>query len=576
MTTMSARRSDRTGISIPEWLGPVTPTERRIWQAFPHGELVDLRTGDAEADDPANAERWPAERAVRGEVIAALLLGACPAAAGAVTAVRLAGARITGQLCVDHGQVRSLVLLRGCRFDDLIDLDDASTQSIDLRDSLLVGLSAFGAQVSGTLDLRDTVVSGADSRAIHADGIRIEGSLFADRIAVNGCFCLINAQVGGQVTLRDAALLNPAQDGVAFNAGGIRVGRSLLGPRLRTVGEMRIPGAEIGSSLVLDGAELDGNGRIALYGDSLTVRSEASFRPDVSEGQARPFRATGSVRLLGAKFTGDLELSGARLTPAGSRPALHGRRMTVEGGLYLTRGFHTAGEIRLTGARINGHLNIRGMDSPDALLTLYAATATAGINDAPEDWPARMNLDGFTYGPFSRYGKASERLRLLARQVRRSDHRQVGGFRAQPYEQLAAYYRALGNDGEARTILLAKQRAQRAELPWLQRVPGYLLDTLVGYGYRPLRAIGWAVGLLLAASAYFSMVRPERVDTQNRSVFNPLLYAADHLIPVIRFGQTEIWQYHGVPAVVTVALTVLGWTLGIAIAAAASRTLTRN
>jgi hypothetical protein len=59
-------------------------------------------------------------------------------------------------------------------------------------------------------------------------------------------------------------------------------------------------------------------------------------------------------------------------------------------------------------------------------------------------------------------------------------------------------------------------------------------------------------------------------------VFNPVLYAADHLVPVIRFGQTDVWQYHGTPAVVTTALTVLGWTLGIAIAAAASRTLTRN
>ena len=153
---------------------------------------------------------------------------------------------------------------------------------------------------------------------------------------------------------------------------------------------------------------------------------------------------------------------------------------------------------------------------------------------------------------------------------------EIGGFRAQPYEQLAAYYRSLGNDGEAGTVLLAKQRAQRAVLPWARRIPGHLLDLLVGYGYRPLRAIGWAVCLLAASSAYFATVRPQRVNAEDTSVFNPVLYSADHLIPVIRFGQSEVWQYHGVPAVVTVVLTVLGWTLGIAIAAAATRTLTRN
>ncbi|WNM33622.1 hypothetical protein RKE30_26160 [Streptomyces sp. Li-HN-5-11] len=110
-------------------------------------------------------------------------------------------------------------------------------------------------------------------------------------------------------------------------------------------------------------------------------------------------------------------------------------------------------------------------------------------------------------------------------------------------------------------------------------MPAYLLDLLdllVGYGYRPLRAIGWALSLLIASSSYFSTVRPERINTEDHSVFHPVLYAADHLIPVIRFGQTEVWQYHGTAAVLTAALTVLGWTLGTAIAAAASRTLTRN
>jgi hypothetical protein len=214
------------------------------------------------------------------------------------------------------------------------------------------------------------------------------------------------------------------------------------------------------------------------------------------------------------------------------------------------------------------------MASTDARLTLYAASAANGVNDDLANWPAKLNLDGFTYGPFAEYAEAAKRIALLKRQVDRSH--QVGGFRAQPYEQLAAYYRSLGQDGEARTVLLAKQRALRAILPWWRRIPRYLLDALVGYGYRPLRAFGWAIGLLAASSAYFNRVRPEHVNSEDTSVFNPVLYAADHLIPVIRFGQSEAWQYHGVPAAVTMVLTVLGWTLGIAIASAAARTFNRN
>ena len=39
--------------------------------AFGGGELVDLRVGDPEADDPAHGDRWGEARQVRAEVVAA-------------------------------------------------------------------------------------------------------------------------------------------------------------------------------------------------------------------------------------------------------------------------------------------------------------------------------------------------------------------------------------------------------------------------------------------------------------------------------------------------------------------------
>lgn len=566
--------------SVPTRLGRLSATERRIWRAFPHGESVDLRVGDPAVDAPAAADQWPADRAVRGEVIAALLLGACPAAVGAVAAVRLSGARITGGLRFDHGQVSTLLQLRECRLDGPVGLEGAVTETIDLRGSRLSTLGAAGAQVHGTLDLSHTVVTAADGSAVHADGIRIDGSLLAESAVVTGPVSLIGAQIGGRVNLIDAKLKNAAPEGGSLNAGGMRVGRSLMAQRLETEGELRLAGAHIGSSLLLRGATLNGLGRAALHAPSLTVASEASFRAHRTKDEegnevVRWFTATGTVRLSGARFGGDLELSEARLTATAGKAALEADRMTVQGDLQLTDGFRTVGEIDLTATRIAGHLQLTGMASPEALLTLYATAAQGGITDELDSWPGRLDLNGFTYGPFSKHLRASERIPLLRRQIKR-DGRTVGGFREQPYEQLAAHYRSLGNDGEARTVLLAKQRAQRTKLPRWRRIPGHLLDLLVGYGYRPLRAIGWAIALLAASSAYFSRVKPDHVSPEDTSVFNPVLYAADHLIPVVHLGQPDVWQYHGTPALVTVVLTVLGWTLGIAIAAAATRTFTRN
>ncbi|MGF1424986.1 hypothetical protein [Kitasatospora sp. LaBMicrA B282] len=608
---MSRTRVPRTS-ELPRRLGRLSPVERRVWQAFPHGDLVDLRSGDEAADRPAAADGWGADRVVRGEVIAALLLGARPAVAGAVSALRLVGARITGELSVGHGTVGTQLLLQGCRFDGPVSLDEATTGPIDLSGSRLIRLSAYGAQVQGTLDLRNVVVEGDDEHAVWADGINVEGSLLADNLVVTGSLSLINAVISGQVTLDGATVTHPEPGGKSLNAGGARIGRSLLARRLTATGEVRLPGAHIGSALIFDGATLTGPEGVALFAASMTVASEASFRIDRSGAVERPFTLHGSMSLLGVQIGGSLMMSGAQLhriplppgaeaepdpsaepTPAESapaeptapespatdrpqreRPVLNASRITVAGSVNLTKDFTTDGEVRLTGARF-GHLDLQGMTSPDALLSLYGATAESGIRDDLASWPGRLNLDGFSYGSFARYLDARVRIQLLRRQVR-SGRAEVGGYRAQPYEQLAAYYRGLGNDGEARTVLLAKMRSLSAQLPWWRRIPGQLLDALVGYGYRPMRAVGWAVALLVAASAYFSTVRPQHVSSEDQSVFNPVLFAADHLIPIIHFGQVDAWQYHGVPAVVTVVLTVLGWTLGLAIAAAATRTFTRS
>jgi len=86
-----------------EW--DLSAFEQRLWDAFPGRALVDLGSGAGKARDVASAARWGAGRTVRGEVIAALLLGARPAEQGQVSGVRLAGARITGPIDVSDGDV---------------------------------------------------------------------------------------------------------------------------------------------------------------------------------------------------------------------------------------------------------------------------------------------------------------------------------------------------------------------------------------------------------------------------------------------------------------------------------------
>ena len=579
----SDRRDRAAGGGAWRGIGPLTPTERRICAAFPFGVEVDLRSGDPAFDDPANADAWPAERTVRAEVLSALLLGAGARIPGRIEALRLRGALITGSLLLSHGRIDASWLLERCRIDGHIDIEGTETSSVYLRGTHMRTLSAYHARIRGVLALSHAVIAGTQELALYADAVTIDGDLRGRQLRVTGPVSLVGANIHGQVSLGGARIVNPG--GNSLHAGGMHVGRSLICTGLVSVGEVRLPGASIGSGLVFDGAWLYGGGRHALSATSMTVEGDASFRREFPGG-GRHFKALGSVALPGSQVGGNLYFSGARFYGRGSA-ALHARRISVAGGVKLDKGLRTADELRFTGAKIGGDLDLTGMKSPDALLTLYGAHVAGGVRDATVldergrpcdpcvDWPNRVNLDGLTYGQFDPYRPVRQRLQLLKRQVK-TDGQEAGGYRAQPYEQLAAHYRALGNDGEARWALLAKARAGRANRPWYRRIAGYFLDGLVGYGYRPTRAIAWALGLLVGASVYYSTVTPMRVDDQDTSVFNPVLYTADQLIPVVRFGQPEVWQFHGAAAVVGVVLTVLGWTLGIAIASGATRVLTRN
>ena len=51
----------------------LSKAERSLWEAFPAGRWVDLRTRDPVKDDPGSADGWSPDRTIRAEVIALVL-----------------------------------------------------------------------------------------------------------------------------------------------------------------------------------------------------------------------------------------------------------------------------------------------------------------------------------------------------------------------------------------------------------------------------------------------------------------------------------------------------------------------
>ncbi|MFF7705392.1 oxidoreductase [Streptomyces lydicus] len=511
----------------------LTSPERELWDAFPEGRRVDLRTGAPEDEQVAEGGQWGPGRTVRAAVIVALLQGANPAPPGAVACLRLAGARISGHLNLAGAQIDHVLWLEECWFEKGVDLSGASTRSIAITGSRVPGVEAGVIRIEGRLDLRRSRLESGSSSPLHR------------RVTA---LSLINAHVSGAVNLNGAEITAPRE--WAVSAGGlVAEGGIYCGGGFVAHGEVRLMGAQLPGGLHMRGARLVGPGRrgVALALDN-AVASTLAF----SDG----FVADGSVRLRGARIS-DLTFAGAILNgPSdGHGPSLDAVLMqAVDFDFTLAR--PPSGIVDLRGAQVS-----------------Y-------LHDSDNSWPEVVELDGFVYGSIKKaepheWQEALRRRDNVARRmawIRRSP-----GYSPQPYEQLAKWYRAIGHDDDARRVLLAKQRHRRRALSRPARAWGHLLDATVGYGYRPWLAGIWLLILTLLGTLAFGAHSPTPVKPGEGAPFQPLVYTLDLLIPIGGLGQRTAWYWpDGGLQWLAYLLIALGWVLTTSVIAGVTRTLQKN
>ncbi|MEW1545942.1 oxidoreductase [Streptomyces tsukubensis] len=506
----------------------LTPPERLVWDAFPEGRPVDLRPGVPGGDGIAGGGQWGGGRTVRASVIVALLLDANTGRAGAVPCLRLTGARITGPVLLSGAQIAHGLILEDCWFDEGLDLSGASTHSLAIRGSRMPGLEAGMIRVEGRLDLRHSRLEAGAASALHR------------RVTA---LSLINARVSGVVNLGGAEISAPGE--WAVSAGGlVAEGGLYCLDGFTARGEIRLMGAQLPGGLHMRGAVLGDAGR---GGVVLALDNATASTLDFSGG----FTAEGTVRLRGARVSDDLTFEDAVLNgpPGGGGPALVAQRMQA-----VDFDFTLAGP-------------------PSAPVDLRGAQVSY-LRDSERSWPDVVLLDGFAYGAVAEdaAGDHEKAVQQRVAWVRRSP-----GYRPQPYEELAGWYRKGGHDGDARRVLLAKQRHRRSTFSPLARAGGYLLDATVGYGYRPWLAGVWLLALTLLGSVVFGAHTPTPAKRGEGTPFQPLVYTLDLLIPIGGLGQRSAWYWQdGGLQGLAYALIACGWLLTTAVIAGVSRALQKN
>ncbi|MHA4816469.1 oxidoreductase [Streptomyces aculeolatus] len=312
----------------------LTPPERELWAAFPEGRPVDLRTGDAERDDPAGGAGWGPERTVRAEVLAALLLGAHPPQPGAIAALRLSGARITGGLDLAGAETAHRLRLGHCFLHEEVVLTSATTASVHLDDSVLPRVDARLARVEGVLSVRRS---------------RVAGALLAT-----------NARISGELLLHGARLAG--ENGWSLFAGGLEVDGAVFCTHGFTGGGgIRLIGARLSGGLFLDGARIgaaDGLALVLDHAEATIVRLADGFAP------------AGRLELRGAHLADLLTFDAARL---GDCTGIDCARMRAAD-FRFTPAVRPAGPVSLDGTQVTT------------------------LHDDLRSWPSTVLLDGFSYG----------------------------------------------------------------------------------------------------------------------------------------------------------------------------------
>ncbi|MFD7028748.1 oxidoreductase [Streptomyces sp. NPDC059917] len=403
------------------------------------------------------------------------------------------------------------------------------------------GVLLGGARLGAVVDLIGARIERAGADALVLDRAVLGERLLAQRLRVDGRMRLYDATVSGSVHLSGARLHNPG--GIALGAAGVTVrGGFWCEESFTARGEVRLVGAELRANLSLVGASLDHPG-----GNALDLGNAA-----VGEVDARALEVhRGGVSLRGAVIRHRLDLTGARFAPPGSDPAAPPDPITP-----LDLRLLQAGEVALC---------------PEAPVRCAVALDHARIghlHDDPAAWPAELVLDGLVYEALSPVLPAARRLAWLAL----DGH----AFRPQPYEQLAAAYARSGLPDEARAVQYAKQRRSGRARTGPARIWGAVQDALVGYGYRPWRALCWLVLVVAGCGTVFAARPPAPLEPGKGPGFNGFAYALDLVLPWVDLGQEQAFVPVGATRWLAFALIGTGWILASVIAAAVARSVARG
>ena len=259
------------------------------------------------------------------------------------------------------------------------------------------------------------------------------------------------------------------------------------------------------------------------------------------------------------------------LAPNDDGDALLATGLEVKGRAVFRDGFRSERD-GLAGARV-GELSFRDARLSHAKLNVTNARAALFV-PTWRDRPQAADMKGFQFDRCAcpKTPRPWGRGQWLSVDL-------ASDWSPDPYEQLASCYLSSGDADLAREAQISKNWASLRGSRLDHRIVGGILGVLVGFGYRK-----WPAGLLLlgaillAALGFWRLnetgamtpANPPQGSTECGSdypCFNPLVYGADVVLPVIDFGQDGSWypdstaRYGALGEALRWTFIAIGWVL---------------
>jgi hypothetical protein len=317
----------------------LSDAERKLLQAASTGEVAPADLNAPETD-PANAQSWGQDRAIRATLIQWLCFERKAREQVHAFGIQAIGARIEGRLDLSFATFTFPLRIKACWWPGGMVLQNTSLPELSLTKCWVGPLS------------HEAGVGESSLPAIMARGVQIKGSLFLDgKFHAEGCVRLDMAEVDGALNCDGGSFKNA--EGVALDAEGAKIGGPVsLQENFESEGRVLLKSAEIGGALMCDGSFRNANG-VALSAEAAKIGGAVCLHHN--------FKSEGEVLLGGADIGGALNCDGGRFKiENANHMALSAYRAKIGGDVFLGNENRCEGQVQLDGAEIRGALNCNG------------------------------------------------------------------------------------------------------------------------------------------------------------------------------------------------------------------------